>query len=79
MVEVLAFVDKPLAELAGKVAVPLDNISNIDEDLEEEIHGEDELEGAFSSFSTSLCSLEVSDVGVDVGIVEGREAVLAQS
>lgn len=54
MVEVLAFVKEPLADLAGKVAVLLDNISNIDDDVEEEIHGEDELEGAFSSFSTSL-------------------------
>lgn len=54
MVEVLAFVKEPLAELAGKVAVLLDNISNIDEDAEEEIHGDDELEGTFSSFSTSF-------------------------
>lgn len=39
MVEVLAFVKEPLAELAGKVAVLLDNISNTDDDAEEEIHG----------------------------------------
>lgn len=32
MVEVLAFVKEPLAELAG-------NISNTDDDAEEEIHG----------------------------------------
>lgn len=78
VVEVLAFVKQPLAGLAEEVPLLLDNISSMDEEEEEEIHGEDELEGAFSSFSTSLCSLEVSDVGVEVAVVEGREGVFAE-
>ncbi len=51
----------------------LDNISSMDEEVEEELHEEAEWRGTFSSFSTSLCSLEVSDVGVEVATVEGRE------
>lgn len=75
----LAFVKELLAELAGKVAALLDSISNIDEEAEEEIHWEDEPEGAFSSFSTSLWSLDVSDVGIEVDTVDGREVVLTLS
>lgn len=69
VVEVLAFVKRLLAELEEVVA-PLDNISSMEEEVE--VHGEEE-RGAFSSFSTSLCSLEVSDVGVEVAMEEGRE------
>lgn len=79
MVEVLAFVKRPLAGLAEEVVLLLDNISSMDEEVEEEIHGEEEQGGAFSSFSTSLCSLEVSDVGVEVAIVEGIEDVVVVS
>lgn len=68
----LAFVKRPLAEEA---AVLLHNRSMIDED---DTHGEEE-GGTFSRFSTSLCSLEVSDVGVVVAIVIGREDGLAVS
>ena len=71
MVEVLAFVKRLLAELAEVVAL-LDNISSMEVEVEEEVHGEEEW-GAFSSFSTSLCSLEVSDVGVEVAMEGGRE------
>lgn len=73
VVEVLAFVKRLLAELAEEVVAQLDNISSMEEEVEEEVHGEEERGGAFSSFSTSLCSLEVSDVGVEVAIEEGRE------
>lgn len=69
----LAFVKQPLAELAEEVVVLVDNISSMDEGVEEEIHGEVEWGGIFSSFSTSLCNLEVSEVRVEVAIVEGRE------
>lgn len=69
VVEVLAFVKRLLAGLAEEVVVLLDNISSI----EEEVHGEEERGGAFSNFSTSLCSLEVSDVGVELAMEEGRE------
>lgn len=79
MVEVLAFVKRPLAGLVEEVVLLLDNISSMDEEVEEEIHGEEEQGGAFSSFSTSLCSLEVSDVGVEVAIVEGIEDVVVVS
>lgn len=72
----LAFVKRPFAGLAEEVVVLLDNISSMDEEVEEEIHGEDEQGGPFSSFSTSLCSLEVSDVGVAVASVEAREDVV---
>lgn len=73
MVEVLAFVKRPLAD---EVAVLLHNRSMIDEG---DTHGEEE-GGTFSRFSTSLCSLEVSDVGVVVvAIVIGREDGLAVS
>lgn len=75
MVEVLALVKRPLAELADEVAVLLHNLSMIDED---DTHGEEE-GGIFSRFSTSLCSLEVSDVGVAVAIVIGREDGVAVS
>lgn len=71
VVEVLAFVKRLLAGLG--VVVLLDNISSMEEEAEELVHGEEEWAGAFSSFSTSLCSLEVSDVGVEVAIEEGRE------
>lgn len=70
--EVLAFVKRLLAGLAEEVVVLLDNISSMEEEVEE-VHGEEERGGAFSSFSTSLCSLEVSDVGVEVAMEEGRE------
>lgn len=79
VVEVLAFVKRPLAGFAEEVVVLLDNISSTDEEVQEEIHEEEEREGTFSSFSTSLCSFEVSDVGVEVAIVEGREDVVAVS
>lgn len=69
----LAFVKRLLAGLAEEVVVLLDNISSMEEEVEEEVQGEEERGGAFSSFSTSLCSLEVSDVGVEVAIEEGRE------
>lgn len=75
VVEVLAFVKRPLAGLAEEVVVLLDNISSTVGEVEEEIHEEEERAGTFSSFSTSLCSFEVSDVGVEVAIVEGREDV----
>lgn len=71
VVEVLAFVKRLLAELEEVVAL-LDSISRMEEEVEEEVHGEEEW-GDFSSFSTSLCSLEVSDVGMEVAMVEGRE------
>lgn len=71
VVEVLAFVKRLLPELEEEVAL-LDSISSIVDEIEEEVHGE-EGRGAFSSFSTSLCSLEVSDEGVEVTIEEGRE------
>lgn len=71
VVEVLAFVKRLLAELAEVVAI-LDNISSMEVEVEEEVHGEEEW-GAFSSFSTSLCSLEVSDVGVEVAMEGGTE------
>lgn len=73
MVEVLAFVKRPLEEPADELAVLLHNLSIIDED---DAHGEEE-GGIFSRFSTSLCNLEVSDVGVVVAIVIGREDGLA--
>lgn len=69
----LVFVKRLLAELAEEVAVLLDNTSSIEVAVEEEVHGEVEQEGAFSSFSTNLCSLEVSDVGVELAMEEGRE------
>lgn len=69
----LAFVKRPLAD---EVVVLLHNCSIIDED---DTHGEEE-GVTFSRFSTSLCSLEVSDVGVVVvAIVIGREDGLAVS
>lgn len=71
VVEVLAFVKRLLAELEEVVAL-LDNISSMEEEGEDDVQGEEE-QGAFSSFSTSLCSLEVSDVGVEVAMEEGRE------
>lgn len=71
VVEVLAFVKRLLAGL--EVVVLLDNISRMEEEVEELVQGEEEWGGTFSSFSTSLCSLEVSDVGVEVAIEEGRE------
>lgn len=70
VVEVLAFVRRLLAGLAEEVVILPDNISSMEE---EEVHGEEEWGGAFSSFSTSLCSLEVSDVGVELAIEEGKE------
>lgn len=48
----------------------LDKISNMEVGVVEEDQACGE---AFSSFSTSLCSLEVSDVGVAVAIDEGKE------
>lgn len=66
----LAFVKRPLAD---EVAGLLHNRSMMDED---DAHGKEE-GGTFSRFSTSLCSLEVSDVGVGVAIVIGREDGLA--
>lgn len=74
MVEVLAFVKRPLAD---EVVVLLHKRSIIDDD-DDDAHGEEE-GGAFSRFSTSLCSLEVSDVGVVVAIVIVREDGLAVS
>lgn len=70
MVEVLAFVKRPLAD---EVAALLHNRSMTDED---DTHGEEE-GGTFSRFSTSFCSLEVSDVGVVVATVIGRDDGLA--
>lgn len=67
VVEVLAFVKR----LEEEVALP-DNISSMEEEIEEVVHGEEE-RGAFSSFSTSLWSLEVSDVGAEVTMEEGSE------
>jgi len=67
VVEVFAFVKRLLAELEEVVALP-DNISRMEEEVEEDSHSDEEW-GAFSSFSTSLCSFEVSDVGV----ADGRE------
>ena len=71
VVEVLAFVKRLLTELAEEVVVLLDKISNMEVGVEEEVQV---CGGAFSSFSTSLCSLEVSDVGVAVAMEEGKEA-----
>lgn len=68
--EVLAFV---LAELDEDVVIQLDNMSRIEVEVEQDVHGEEEWGGTFSSFSTSLCSLEVSDVGVEVATEEGRD------
>lgn len=62
VVEVLAFVKRLLAEVAEEVVVLPDNISSMEAEEEEEV--QEEWGGAFSSFSTSLCSLDVSDVGV---------------
>lgn len=67
--ELLAFV---LAELAEDVVILLDNMSRMEVEVEQDVHGE-ECGGNFSSFSTSLCSLEVSDVGVEVAMEEGRD------
>lgn len=69
--EVLAFVKRLLVEFAEEVVLLLDNISSMEAEEEEDVHVEEELLGAFSSFSTSLCSLEVSDVGVEDARVEG--------
>lgn len=68
----LAFVRPLLTEPAEEVVVLLANISPMEMEVEEEAHGEEEWGGSFSSFSTSLCSLEVSDVGVEA-MEEGRE------
>lgn len=73
VVEVLAFVKQLLAGLIEEVGALLDSISSMEEEVQEEVHGEEEWGGAFSSFSTSLCNLEVSDVGVEVVTEEGRE------
>lgn len=73
VVEVLAFVKQLLADIAREVVLQLDKLSSTEVEVEEEVHGEEEQGGAFSSFSTSLCSLEVSDVGVGVAMEEGRE------
>lgn len=73
VVELLAFVKLLLAEVAKEVAVLPDNISIMELEVQEEVHGAEEDRGAFSSFSTSLCSLEVSDVGVEVAMEEDRE------
>lgn len=70
VVEVLAFVKRLLAELEEEAA-PLVNISSMEDEIEEAVHGEEE-RGAFSSFSTSLCSLEVSDIRVALTMDEGR-------
>lgn len=64
---------RPLDGLTDEVVVLLDNLSSNDEDVDKEICGEEEQRGIFSIFSTSLCNLEVSDVGAEVAIVEGRE------
>lgn len=69
----LVFVKRLLAELAEEVVVLLDNTSSMEVEVEEEVHGEVERGGAFSSFSTNFCSLDVSDVGVEVAMEEGRE------
>ena len=73
VVEVLAFVKRLLAELAEAVVVLLDSISSMEVAVEEDVHGEEEWGEAFSSFSTSLCNLEVSDVRVEEALEEGRE------
>lgn len=75
VVELLAFVKLLFAEVAKEVVVLPDNISITELEVLEELHGEEEGRGAFSSFSTSLCSLEVSDVGVGA-MEEGREDAL---
>lgn len=64
VVEVLAFVKQLLAEAAREVE---------EVGADEKAHGEEEQEGTFSSFSTSLCNFDVSDVGVEVATEEGRE------
>lgn len=68
--EVLAFV---LVELAEDVVIVLDSMSRMEVEVEQDAHGEEEWGGIFSSFSTSLCNLEVSDVGVEVAMEEGRD------
>lgn len=67
------FVKRLLVELAEEVVVLLDNTSSMEVEVEGEVHGDVEWGGAFSSFSTNLCSLEVSDVGVEVAMEEGTE------
>lgn len=73
VVEVLAFVKPLVPELAEEVVVLLDKISSMEVEIEDVVHGEEERGGAFSNFSTSLCSLEVSDVGVGVAMEVDRE------
>lgn len=72
MLEALTFVKPLLMEPPKEVFVLLDNNSAMEVAVEEEAHGADEQGGAFSSFSTSLCSLDVSDVGVGVAMEEGN-------
>lgn len=62
-----------MAELAEEVVILLDNMSRMEVEVEQVIHEEEEWGGPFSSFSTSLCSLEVSDVGVGVAMEEGKD------
>lgn len=59
--------------------VLLDNISSMEVEVQADIHEEEEWGGTFSSFSTSLCSLEVSDVGVEVAMDEGRDDAVVVS
>lgn len=51
----------------------LANISRMDVEVEEDAHGAEGCGGAFSIFSTSLCSLEVSDVGIEEAMEGGME------
>lgn len=73
MLEVLAFVRTLLSDAAKEIAALLPNKSPMEVEDEEEAQGKEEWEGSFSSFSTSLCSLDVSDVGLEDAMVEARE------
>ena len=73
MLEVLAFVRTLLSDAANEIAALLPNMSPMEVEVEEEAQGKAEWEGSFSSFSTSLCSLEVSEVGLEEAMVEARE------
>lgn len=73
MLEVLAFVRPLLINPAKEVAAPLANVPPMEVEAEEEAQEKEELGGSFSSFSTSLCSLEVSEVGVEEAREQGEE------
>lgn len=66
----LLFVQLLFVKLAREAMVLLDCKSIVEVEIEEEVHGEVD-GGVFSSFSTSLCNLEVSDVGVETAMEDG--------